>query len=202
MPRRTDHQQRRTRIAYAVWAVIAEQGIESVSLRRVAAEAGISLGQVQYYFASKDELIKHACRTVIEISASAFAARTSDAEPLATARALITQPLPRDEVARIGTAVWQAFLTRAATDADLREIIFEAVVGATDELARLLRQAQRDGDLAASVEVEPAARALFAMSYGLSQQVMISALTLDEATAAAEVALAAITTQDARRVSR
>lgn len=189
MPRRTDHDERRSQIAYAVWAVIAEQGIEAVSLRRVAAEAGISLGQVQHYFVSKDALLQHACRTVIEMSASSFAARTEEAGPLERARALIIQPLPRDEESRIGTAVWQAFLTRAATDPGLRDVVLEAVVGATDLLTRLLARAQEAGDVAASIPVESTARGLFAMSYGLSQQVMIKALTLEEATSAAEAAL-------------
>ena len=77
MPRQVDHQQRRTEIAYAVWAVIAEDGLDAVSLRRVAAEAGISLGRVQHYFDSKEELLRHSCRTVIDISASSFAERTA-----------------------------------------------------------------------------------------------------------------------------
>ena len=146
MPRQVDHQQRRTEIAYAVWAVIAEDGLDAVSLRRVAAEAGISLGRVQHYFASKEELLRHTCQTVIDISASSFTERT--ASPRRSRRPCAhwsRQPVPRDERTRIGTAVWQAFLTRAASDPGLRAIIGEAVVGAQQELGRLLALAQASG---------------------------------------------------------
>ena len=80
MPRQVDHRQSRTEIAYTVWAVIAEDGLDAVSMRRVAAEAGISLGRVQHYFTSKDELLRHTCQMVIDISASSFTDRTAALE--------------------------------------------------------------------------------------------------------------------------
>jgi AcrR family transcriptional regulator len=42
----------------AVIDVIAERGLEAATMRNVAAAAGISLAQVQYYFHSKDNLTR------------------------------------------------------------------------------------------------------------------------------------------------
>ena len=50
MPKKVDRQERRTRIADALMRVAADQGLEAVSLRHVAAEAGVSAGMVQHYF--------------------------------------------------------------------------------------------------------------------------------------------------------
>ncbi|BBF99823.1 hypothetical protein PSA01_46200 [Pseudonocardia saturnea] len=60
VPRTVDHDTRRSEIADAVLALVARAGTEAVSLRSVAAEAGISMGRVQHYFASKDALLLHA----------------------------------------------------------------------------------------------------------------------------------------------
>ena len=193
MPRQVDHQLRRTEIAYAVWAVIAEEGLDAVSLRRVAAEAGISLGRVQHYFVSKEELLHHSCRTVIDIAATSFAERTAALDALDTVRALVAQPLPRDEPTRIGAAVWQAFLTRAASDPGLRAIIGEAVVGAQQELGRLLALAQASGALPRSLDPQRLGQALFALGHGLAQQVLIAGLTAEEALAAIDATLAGLT---------
>jgi TetR/AcrR family transcriptional regulator, transcriptional repressor of bet genes len=197
MPRQVDHQLRRREIVYAVWAVIAEDGLDAVSLRRVAAEAGISLGRVQHYFGSKEELLQHSCRTVIDIAATSFAERTAAFDALDTVRALVGQPVPRDEPTRIGTAVWQAFLTRAASDPGLRAIIGEATVGAQRELGRLLALAQAGGEVPRSLDPQRLGQALFALGHGLAQQVLIAGLTAEEALAAIDVTLAGLTDRGA-----
>lgn len=189
MPRQVDHHQRRREIAYAVWAVIAEDGLDGVSLRRVAAEAGISLGRVQHYFATKDELLQYSCRTVIELAASGFAARTGDLSAAKTLRALVRQPVPVDAAARVGTLIWQVYLTRAAVDAGIREIITEALRGTQGELTRLLRGLQADGQLDPSTDAEQLARALVALGYGMTQQVLIGTLTAEQAHQSIDAAL-------------
>ena len=57
MAHRVDHEQRRREIATAVWRIAAERGLDSVSMREVAAEAGVSLRLVQYYFETKHNLL-------------------------------------------------------------------------------------------------------------------------------------------------
>lgn len=47
----------RQRIVQAVWNVIAERGLASLTTRLVARDAGISHGMCHYYFANKDDLI-------------------------------------------------------------------------------------------------------------------------------------------------
>lgn len=44
-------------IADAVLSLAARNGIDSVSLRRVAREAGVSMGQVQYYFGTTSDML-------------------------------------------------------------------------------------------------------------------------------------------------
>src|SRR5271170_38995 len=60
MPRRVDREARRRAIAEAIFEVIGNRGLEAVSLRDVAAQAGVSMGSVQHYFSSKEEMLQFA----------------------------------------------------------------------------------------------------------------------------------------------
>ncbi|WP_257900948.1 TetR/AcrR family transcriptional regulator [Saccharothrix obliqua] len=60
MPKVVDHEERRGRLAEAVWSLAVRGGLEGVTLRGVAAEAGVSMGQVQHYFPTMEALLRDA----------------------------------------------------------------------------------------------------------------------------------------------
>ncbi|MCK7622981.1 TetR family transcriptional regulator C-terminal domain-containing protein [Streptomyces sp. RS10V-4] len=60
MPKIVDHEERRKRLVEAVWALAVRGGIEQVTLRKVADEAGVSMGQVQHYYSSMHALVRDA----------------------------------------------------------------------------------------------------------------------------------------------
>lgn len=64
MPRLVDHQQRRHQIADSVVRMAAENGIEAVTLARAAEAAGVSKGMLQYYFSTRQELIRNAAQVI------------------------------------------------------------------------------------------------------------------------------------------
>jgi AcrR family transcriptional regulator len=49
VPRRVDHEQRRRQITDALLRIAGTRGLQAVTMREVAAEAGVSLRLVQYY---------------------------------------------------------------------------------------------------------------------------------------------------------
>ena len=58
MPKRVDHEVRRKQIAEALVRIAGQRGLHAVGMRDVAAEAGISLRLVQYYFQTKEKLLQ------------------------------------------------------------------------------------------------------------------------------------------------
>jgi AcrR family transcriptional regulator len=56
MPKIVDHESLRESLAEAAWRVISRGGLEAATFRAVAKEAGISLGALQHYFKSQEEL--------------------------------------------------------------------------------------------------------------------------------------------------
>lgn len=66
MPKLIDFTDRKQFIAQATWKIMLEEGVESVSARNIAKEAGLSLGALRYYFPSQDELMLYAESLVFE----------------------------------------------------------------------------------------------------------------------------------------
>ena len=63
MPRVVDHEARRAEVAAVAADLIAQRGLDGVSVRDVAAAGGYSTTVVTHYFASKRELLLHAYRS-------------------------------------------------------------------------------------------------------------------------------------------
>ncbi|WP_173162570.1 TetR/AcrR family transcriptional regulator [Phytohabitans suffuscus] len=118
MPKVVDHNERRTRIAEALLRVAGEHGLEAVSLRHVAAEAGVTSGMVQHYFRTKDEMMAFALEVVRERSETRIAAAAADLGPDPAPRRLlrtvVAEVLPVDEPRRADGRVALAFLAYTA----------------------------------------------------------------------------------------
>src|SRR5919202_3193485 len=122
MPRKVDHDQRRRHIVEALLAIAGTRGLEAVSLREVAHEAGVSMGAVQHYFATKDEMLLFALQQWLGLGVhDRFTARirtrlareATDA-PVAALRAIAAEYLPHDASSRSEALVALTFLSRAA----------------------------------------------------------------------------------------
>jgi TetR/AcrR family transcriptional regulator, transcriptional repressor of bet genes len=113
-PAPVDHDIRRAELSRAVVELVADGGLDAVSVRAVAANAGVSIGTVQHYFPTKDAMLAHAHALVnVAVSARAEGAANTAASPRAALRAIILAVLPTDpESARI-VRVFSAFETRA-----------------------------------------------------------------------------------------
>ena len=185
MPKQVDHEERRRRIAEAVWGITAYRGLEAVSLRDVAAEAGVSMGMVQHYFKAKEQMILFACGYMVELAeqgAQELVAGSSNPDaPRSVIRSVFIQTLPLEEEQRAGTGVWLAFLTRAVVDPDLAAFVRRAWAGTQDLVAGQLRTAQRSGEISADLDPEREAIALVSLVDGLVSHLMVNHYSGDEA---------------------
>jgi TetR/AcrR family transcriptional repressor of bet genes len=66
VPKKIDHQARRLELTEALWRITRREGWDAISLRKVAAEAGVSMGMVQHYFTTKDEMLRFAIEMIEE----------------------------------------------------------------------------------------------------------------------------------------
>lgn len=174
MPRLVDHEVRRKQITGAVRAVIARGGLEAATFQAVAAEAGISVRLVQYYFGNKRDLLIAAHRAVIDDAGARFmqrwAALGEHVTPREAIHAILIELLPLDAARRRDALVLGAFHATALTGAAISpgeslEAPRALVAVIADQLARA-----RDTDPTASA-VEPTldAELILATMGGLAQ---------------------------------
>lgn len=171
----------------------ATRGLEAVSLRHVAAEAGVSTGMVQHYFRTKDEMMTFALEMVMNnVQARTTADAASSGQPASPAsllRTLLMQILPLDEPRRLEGHVILAFLAYAAVKpaiaAGLRESISEMRAFIADQISA----AQATTETALRVDPAHAATALLALVDGLGIHVLGQHYSPDEAVAALDAHL-------------
>jgi AcrR family transcriptional regulator len=169
LPRQVNHEARRQRIADAVCRVAARQGLEGASLRHVAAEASVSMGQVQHYFTTKDDMLLFAFHTLsarVERRLGAMA-RTLVQPPTTRTvlRALLVAMVPADDESRFEAPLWVAFLARAVVEPRLAGPLRDGALVAF--AADRLRSAQEAGEASRSLDPELEATSLFALADGL-----------------------------------
>lgn len=176
MPRVVDHEERRWEIVFALWLVIAQHGIEGVSLRHVAAEAGVSMGRIQHYFGTKDALVLAGCTALVDRAYGGYQ-ETADAAPRERLLHVMSQQIPRDDAGRVGVSVWYAYVAKSINDVAVRQVLAEARRGAEDECVRLI-VADRGAD---AEEALTQARRLLALADGLTLRVLVRDLEPGEA---------------------
>jgi len=68
-PRRGDSAEGRDRLLKAATQLFADKGLDGVSTRELAAEAGVNLSAITYHFGGKEKLYKAALQNVIDLLA-------------------------------------------------------------------------------------------------------------------------------------
>ncbi|MDA2810188.1 TetR/AcrR family transcriptional regulator [Nocardiopsis sp. RSe5-2] len=182
MPRTVDHGQRRAHICNALVRTAARDGLHAATMRSVAAEAGVSLRLVQYYFETKAGLLHAALLHLEERSHRRWnerlAALPSPASPRARVHAFVAEAIPDDDDSRVFHLLWTSFAVLAMTDPALAEQPF---VSGPERLERqltdLLTEAHADGALPTDQDPALEATRLLAVTHGLGTDVLTGRLT-------------------------
>jgi AcrR family transcriptional regulator len=181
VPKIVDHEERRQRIADALRRIAAEDGLEAVSLGQVALAAGISKGQVQHYFPTKDAMLRYATRTLRDQVERRMTEQLAGNAP--TLRSVLLALLPLDAESRAEALVTNAFLWRALKDDDLAAQFRTGYTGLHEALKALIEAAQDAGELRTDLVPAHEADLLVAMVGGLGDTVLLGHRTAEEAIA-------------------
>ena len=178
MPRLGDHDQRRRQIAEAVWRIASTRGLEDVSLRKVATEAGVSLRLVQYYFGTRDDLLLGSLEILNQETCKHVPQDTTPREIL---RTLLLGLLPLDDDSRMRYLVHLAYFVRSLSDP-----VLAAAFGArTPELERLtaglLARGQDGGAVHEDFDPVPEAELLITIVDGLRTSIITGRRSAEDA---------------------
>jgi len=147
MPKIVDHDARRREIIEAVWALIARRGLDAVTMRDLAAEAGYANGALAGYFRNKDEILLAAFQHAFESTNVRARESIGDATGLPALRLLCLEIMPLDEARLMEARVVIAFWDRAVHDERMAEVHENAMAAWRAQMCGCLRQARRHGDI-------------------------------------------------------
>ena len=140
MTRRTFHRapegERRHELIEATLDCIAELGLEGATIRKIAVQAGVTAGLVRHYFASKDQMVAEAYRSVV----TTFAAKANDiaGDPNLRLRQFITLNLTAPVANGRSLSLWAAFISQVRVDPGLAAIHREGYLGFRNDLQALI----------------------------------------------------------------
>jgi AcrR family transcriptional regulator len=180
MPKRVDHAARRREISEAVVRITVKGGLASATFREVAAEAGVSVRLVQYYFGTKDQLLFATQRHVAERSIARIRRLRADADdtPRDILSTIMRSFVPVDEESRDAMLMYIALFTASLLDPVLkRKEAHEVPASMHSVFAQQLGRAK----LRAGVDPDQEALILLVVVTGLSQGVLDGQITPTDA---------------------
>lgn len=183
---------RRRQIAEAVWELAARDGLEAVTMRQVADEAGVSMRLVQYYFGNRTTLLLTALEILNSeaeiIAGERIAALGDDLPPDQLVRAILLELLPLDDERRRRYTVHSAYFVRFLTDPHMSEVARNADPALETLLATILSAA------AHSIDPRADAQLLVALALGVQAQMLLEQLDATDAVRIVDRAIDALST--------
>lgn len=170
MPRLVNHAEQHERILSALWEVVEESGADAVSVRTVAAHAGMSKSSLAHYFPSVGDLVAAAIEQVMDNSQRQLQRLDlADPSPETLVKAL-SVAVPDTPARRRQAQLW---LHLAADHAgDHRQTLHRLNERVADSISAGLQDWQGRGRLQPGRSVDVETARLHALIDGLSLQVV------------------------------
>ncbi len=161
-------------ILEAVLDIVAQDGFEGATIRRVATRAGCSAGAVQKRFATRTKLLHSAYELMVTSAVERLEATGAPASDslLERQRLAALETLPLDAVRRRETLVWTAYLLRAAIDDTLSDLPRQLDEAVQSVLEAELGEARSAGALGSDEDARALAAALLALVDGLAVRML------------------------------
>jgi AcrR family transcriptional regulator len=173
MPKIVDHDARRAELVRAAWRVIAEQGIDEVTIREIARESGYSSGVLAHYFENKDDLLVHALRMSHEQIYQRYEAEVDTPVQSDALREVLMDNLPLDAQRELETRIEMSFWARSLRNPSLSHIQHEESRYLRSLIKELVEGSQAEGALADEHSAEQVVDLLAALIDGISLHALL-----------------------------
>ncbi|MFF1574843.1 TetR/AcrR family transcriptional regulator [Leifsonia sp. NPDC058292] len=163
-------EQRRRDIGAAVWRIVRRDGINAVSTRSVASEAGMALGSLRHYFPRQSDVVEFAMRLVTDRTSArirGIVERAGDGEPDRGLRqVLLEQYLPLDDERREEMEVWLVFAGATLSDVSLAPVKRDSDVEMLGHIRQVVAASLPNGT--STTDIDRAATRMRALIDGLA----------------------------------
>ena len=163
---RDEIEDRKGAVITATLNLISERGTSGIRLKGVAREAGISVGTIQHYFDSREDLIISAyqqhSKNVIALIEGSFSDTT---DPWTSLAQTIHDFLHLADFS-MRTRLWIEFVAAATRNDELRFLLDEVFLAWKQVIRRIVEAGTADGSFSPQVDAEIAVDALLAQLDG------------------------------------
>ena len=172
MPKIVDHDERRRVIVEALWRVVARDGAHEVSVRHVAAEAGMPKSSIGHYVGTMPQLLGLAIDQLVQENTDYMLSLDPLVLDADKATEVLYTLVPVSERRRHMSGVWLLLASQAGADAEFSDVLHRLNVSIVEGLSDLLRGMQQQALMDASRDVDIEVRRLHALIDGLALQCM------------------------------
>jgi AcrR family transcriptional regulator len=173
MARQADHKERREVFALAALRVIMRAGVDGLTVREVAKEAGFTTGALTHYFTSKDQVLIEASEVSAKLVRPRMERAARDKSALTALRRVVGESLPITPLARGYWRIWVGFWERASYNPEVKRVMRDRYEEWRGRLTVIIKRAQDEGAAAGGFDAELAAQELVALIDGVSVQVLL-----------------------------
>lgn len=147
MARQHIKDRRKQELIEANLAAIAKKGYASVTIADVAGQAGMSRGIVNFYFDSKDAMMKETLAALLESYQKAWdeAVLRAGTNSMEALKAMINAHFTADIFSKKRLAAWGAFLGEAVTNNALKKLMSESEQQAVLKIQELSERLVSEG---------------------------------------------------------
>ena len=172
MPKIVDHDERRRVIVEALWRVVARDGAHEVSVRHVAAEAGMPKSSIGHYVGTMPQLMGLAVDQLVQENTDYLLSLDLLSLDADKAAEVLYTLVPVSERRRHMSGVWLLLAAQAGADSEFAEVLHRLNASVAEGIGELLRAMQQRGLVDSDRDIDREARRLHALIDGLALQCM------------------------------
>lgn len=172
MPKIVDHDERRRVIVEALWRVVARDGAHEISVRHVAAEAGMPKSSIGHYVGTMPQLMGLAVDQLVQENTDYLLSLDLFSLDADMATEVLYTLVPVSERRRHMSGVWLLLAAQAGADPEFAEVLHRLNASIAEGLGDLLRAMQQQNLVDLSRDIDREVRRLHALIDGLALQCM------------------------------
>jgi AcrR family transcriptional regulator len=180
---------RKRQILPAVISVIAEEGFDGATMRKIADRAGVSVGMLTYYWRDKRHLIEDSLRDAQGRANSLVDSSIGEDVGPHRIEALFENMLEGSRTGTFPLSFWLAYWGEAARDEELRRFSLGGLNRVRQAFLRALETGIAQGELEEDLNAENAASLLMTLWQGVRAEVGLGYATETDVAVVIEEAL-------------
>ena len=172
MPKIVDHDERRKVIVEALWRVIARDGAHEVSVRHVAAEAGMPKSSIGHYVGTMPQLLGLAVDELLQSNTDYLMSLDVLDLDVDKATEVLYTLVPVSERRRHMSGVWLLLVSQAGADSEIADVLHRLNISVSEGLHDVLAGMRQQGLVDPGRDIAVEVRRLHALIDGLALQCM------------------------------